>query len=89
MKTKKKVTLRRLTTDFVEVNQKWHDVSDDMTNVKSMNHMATFSNSPTGREMVKNLDIPREFLTGIFNVWGDEPTIADPEMPKMPEVKKQ
>jgi len=81
METQKKITLHRLTVDFVEVNTR--EVID--VNGKEIvvnNHMAAFSNSESGRGLVDGLDIPQNFIAAIFDAWGDEPTVADPEIPE-------
>ena len=88
MKTKKQIALHRLTSDFVEVNtKKTIEVNGKMVVVD--NHMKPYRNSPKGREIIEKLDIPQNVILSIFVFWGKEPTVEDPEMPKMPEVKKQ
>jgi len=88
METQKQITLHRLTVDFVEVSTKETAEINGKKNVVD-NHMVSSSNSPMGRKFVEGLDIPKNFITSIFDVWGDEPTVADPEMPKIDKKAKQ
>lgn len=39
-----------------------------------------YANSPLGRQQIAE-DIPEEYVTAVFAVWGDEPTVDDPEPP--------
>jgi len=84
METQKKIEITT-SKDSVRINVKeTADFNGNAIVVK--NDMGTFPNSPKGREIVKKKDIPENFIASIFEVWGDEPTVEDPEMP---EVKKQ
>lgn len=37
-----------------------------------------FSNSPIGREKVQNF-LPEQYVNAIFTIWGDTPTLSDPQ----------
>jgi len=86
----KKVEIRRLNETFVEVSIKvFVKIGERLIEDVDKSDNFSTDNSNTGRNFVKNLDIPQNFIAAIFDAWGDTPTVEDPEMPKMPEVKKQ
>lgn len=39
-----------------------------------------YANSPIGRQQI-TADVPEEYAAAVFAVWGDEPTVDDPEPP--------
>lgn len=46
-----------------------------------------YANSPIGRQQIVE-DIPEEYATAVFAVWGDMPTVDDPEPPAI-ETKEE
>lgn len=39
-----------------------------------------YANSPIGRQQITD-ELPEQYANAVFAVWGDEPTVADPEPP--------
>lgn len=70
-------TLEQLTADSVNVLI----VSSAKVNGKMYELERTrmcYCNSPIGREQIVN-DLPEQYANAVFAVWGDTPTLSDPE----------
>jgi len=83
METKKQTIIHRLAANFVEINTKWHEIIEE--EVTQHNHMVSYMNSPSGRERLQD-EQPENVVESVFAIWGDTPTVADPEIPKRVEI---
>lgn len=82
METNKIITLDLLTTDSVSVITELQTKIDDKIYTLDTLRQA-YVNSPLGRTAII-ADLPEEYMTAIFALWGDTPTIKDP--PKSEEI---
>ena len=78
-----KVETHRLTENFVEIDIQKYIVFEGREIKDGEKQSTSAHNNPSGRERIKNLDIPQKFIDSVFSVWGDAPTVEDPEMPKV------
>lgn len=80
METNSKITLDLLTTDSVCVITEIEvEINGKIYNLE--NSRQAYVNSPLGRTNII-ADLPEEYMTAIFALWGDTPTIEDPPMPE-------
>lgn len=71
-----KITLSNLSTDYVDVV--WQDTIEVDGVVRNLDipRAGSYINSEYGRSQVK-LDLPENYQTVIFAVWGETPTIVE------------
>lgn len=80
MDTITKFTLDLLTTDSVSVvTEKQIEIDGKIYTLETSRR--AYVNSPLGRTNII-ADLPEEYMTAIFALWGDIPTIEDPPMPE-------
>lgn len=79
MDIKTKITLDMLTTDSVSVLKQQY-ITVDGTDVKvGENVRNAYMNTQTEREQLKEI-LPEEYYNAVIAVWGDTPTVAEPEV---------
>jgi hypothetical protein len=85
MKIEKKIRFNRLTSDFVEVMTERVIAGDagETYKVADSLHAESFMNSPWGRERLQNSDYPENVKMSLLALWGDEPTVADPDVDEL------
>lgn len=74
------ITLDLLTTDSVSVITELQAIINDKLYTLEKKRQA-YVNSPLGRTAII-ADLPEEYMTAIFALWGDTPTIKDPPKPE-------
>jgi len=81
------------TTQITELNKNRAVVSltivheIDGETITGKPHFLIFNNSNFFRERLdKNAEIPENFKAAIYEVFGENPTVADPEIPKPAEI---
>ena len=78
METIKKVTIHRLNELFVEIEtDQYVEVNGQEIKLDIPKNSGAYSNSESGREIVKSLDLPKNIVKAIFEVWGKTPLIED------------
>lgn len=80
METKVKKTIDRLTKDSVSIlTQQFADVDGVETQIGE-NHRCAYVNSKTGRKELQKMET-ESVANSVFAIWGDVPTVSDPEVP--------
>lgn len=74
------ITLDLLTTDSVSVITELQAIVNNKLYTLEKKRKA-YVNSPLGRAAII-ADLPEEYMTAIFALWGDTPTIEDPPKPE-------
>lgn len=71
-----KITLSNLSTDYVDVV--WQDTIEVDGVIRNLDlpRASSYTNSEYGRSQVL-LDLPENYQTAIFAVWGETPTIVE------------
>lgn len=78
MDIKEEKTVDKLTKDSVSIlTQKFIKVEGVNQQVGG-NHRCAYVNSPSGRNELQEKE-PESVVNAVFAIWGDAPTVADPE----------
>ena len=78
MEIQEKKTVDMLTSESVSVlTQKFINVDGVQTQV-GQNHRCAYVNSESGRKSIVESE-PEEIVTSVMPIWGDTPTISEPE----------
>lgn len=72
------ITIDLLTQNSVSVKRQKTIVADGMTYAIGDPHRCAYVNSAFGREQLAE-DVPEPYCGAIIAVWGDVPTVSDPE----------
>lgn len=75
-----KITISLLTENLVSIIRKKYMTIDGVETQVGENERISYSNSSIGRQKVVS-DIGEPYSTAIFAIWGDQPTVEDPENP--------
>ena len=84
-KITKEITLDLLCKNSVSVKTTEKTIIDDIERTIGTYRKA-YANSPIGRQQIVD-EIPEEYATAVFAVWGDTPTVDDPPMSPVSEVE--
>lgn len=81
-----KTTLHRLTPDLVEIDsEKYVELNGAEVKLDIPKHSTSYVNSPSGRERLQS-EQPGNVAASVLAMWGDTPTMADPEPPQPQEA---
>lgn len=81
MKIEEKKTVDMLTTESVSIlTQKFIEEDGEMLQV-GKNHRRAYINSQSGREVLE-VNEPEDVVNAVFAIWGDTPTVVEPELEK-------
>lgn len=81
-----KKTITSLTSDSVSILTQTFTTDEYGTSEQvGSNHRTSYDNSESGRTMLAENE-PEEIVATVFQMWGDSPTIEEPELPELPEV---
>lgn len=72
----KRYEIDMLTQDSVSVKTQNHMIIDGIDYDIGLPNRKAYMNSPLGRESL-SAELPEPYLSGVFAVWGDEPTVED------------
>ena len=84
--TIKKLSINHLTDKFVAIDtEQFIEIDGVQVKLNIPTHRVSYVNSISGRERLQaEQDV--NFAAVIMQVWGDTPTVVDPEPPKKPEL---
>lgn len=78
IETYTEITLDLLTQNGVSVLTKTYADINGVKTQLGANHRKAYGNSPIGRELLAK-DLPETYYNAVLVVWGDTPTLTDPE----------
>lgn len=79
MEIKEKITLDRLTTDSVSILKQMYTTINGKEVKVGENIRNAYMNTTTERELLKS-ELPEEYYNAVMAVWGDTPTVVEPEV---------
>lgn len=81
-----KKTITSLTNDSVSILTQNFTTDEYGTSEQvGSNHRTSYSNSESGRLLLAENE-PEEIVATVLQMWGESPTIEEPELPELPET---
>ena len=88
MNITKKVTNIRLTKDSATIfTKEFVIIEGTELEIAKPQHASSYQNSASDREQLKNAGYPENIVRAVFEMWGNTPTMEDPQSLQPPEVQ--
>lgn len=81
MNIEERKTVDRLTMESVSILTTKHINVDGVDTQVGENHRCAYVNSETGRKDLQEKE-PEAVINAVFAIWGDAPTVEEPEVPE-------